>query len=384
MKTFPFQYLFLIIVSFGCDNIKKSSSESDNKIVLTAIKEISIDLGNVFPKINGSPIFFNDKGKPLFYIQSNYGIGKFDLRKGGEAIEHLVPADINGYMSDYSLRDSFILPIKDGRYISYQRDNGQIYILKNNEIEHIFRLAKYDSEIYGLITGFYKQMDFEDGIFYGMFGLTQKYGKPPFKYEELSNFIFSINLNTGESDKLFMLPEHYLSQNFNVYDVLISMAKNDENDEFIINFPLIDEIYITKDFKDIRKLKLSPNDNFVQTDNRKGGQVSEWEKEYYMQNAFQTIYYDSFRKMYIRHYRKALTETEFNRINQDSFKMHDPTHENRLLFSDLKGNILADIDVSDFNYWYIHFAEEGMYILNDTELIGEDNMTFTLFDIKTK
>ncbi|GAB2624041.1 DUF4221 family protein [Belliella aquatica] len=376
-----FKWIFIFVIFFSCKQSQDSESETVNSIALVPVKEVSIDLGNTFPKLHGNPIFLNDGGRPYFFIQSMKGIGKFDLRKGGEAVEILELGNINGYVTPYESGYTYITPLENNRYLSYHNNRAELYLIDNNEIKFNTKISKYDPESFLLSAGVYRSMDFNEGVFYGLYDLPYIYAGPPFKYEDLTQLVMSLNVDQQKAEKLFQLPETYLMKNVNILDMIISFVKNPDTGEYIINFPVTDEIYITKDFVEVEQLTLSPKKDFVDMSNRKGERPGEWKKEYYTGNAFRTVYYDPFRKLIVRHYRKALSENEFNRISQDSFKMLDEKHENRLLFSDLEGNILGDIDVSAFNHFYMHFAEEGMYILNDTDLIGEENMTFTLFEI---
>jgi hypothetical protein len=368
----------------ACNQSKTKDVNNNQRLILVPKKEIMIDLGAEYPKLQGSPTFLNDGGRPYFYIQSAKGLGVFDLRQGGSAVDHFITSEVNGYIAAYDKSSTFITPLEGKRYLIYHQSGGEIYVVNKGQIEENFRIARFDPEIAFLMAGAYRQMDFKNGLFYGMFGLTEKYGRPPFKFVELDNFILSINTQNATSEKLFKLPENYLNQNFNVYDVLVSFVRKEDSDEFIINFPVTDEVYVTSDFVEFKKIKLSPGDGFVDISNRMGRNPAMWTKEYYMRNSFQAVYYDPYRKLLVRHYRKALSEPEFDRIYQLSPTMQDEAHENRLLFANLDGEILADIVVSSFNYWYIHFAEEGMYILNDKELVNEDQLTFTLFEIQMK
>ncbi|SNS02944.1 protein of unknown function [Belliella buryatensis] len=373
--------IFVIVIFFSCKQSQNSESGVVNAISLVPVKEVSIDLGSTFPKLHGNPVFLNDGDRPYFFIQSMKGIGKFDLRKGGEAVEILELGNINGYVTPYESGNTLITPLENNKYLSYHNNRAELYLIENNEIKFNTKISKYDADAFFLSAGYYRQMDFSEEVFYGLFQLSYIYGKPPWKYESLTQLVMSLDVNQEKVEKLFQLPEAYLMKNVNVLDMLISFVKRPDTGEYLINFPITDEIYITKDFREVEHFILSPKKDFVDMSNRKGERPNEWKKEYYTGNAFQTVYYDQYRELIIRHYRKALTENEFDRISQDSFKMLDEKHENRLLFSDMNGNVLADVDVSAFNYWYIHFAEEGMYILNDTDMIGEDNMTFTLFEI---
>ncbi|SIS80351.1 DUF4221 family protein [Belliella pelovolcani] len=373
--------IFVMVIFFSCKQSQNSESGVVNAISLVPVKEVSIDLGSTFPKLHGNPIFLNDGDRPYFFIQSMKGIGKFDLRKGGEAMEILELGNINGYVTPYESGNTLITPLEKNKYLSYHNNRAELYLIENNEIKFNTKISKYDADAFFLSAGYYRQMDFNEGVFYGLYQPSYIYGGPPWKYESLTQLVMSLDVNQEKVEKLFQLPEAYLMKNVNVLDMLISFVKRPDTGEYLINFPITDEIYITKDFREVEHLILSPKKDFVDMSNRKGERPNEWKKEYYTGNAFQTVYYDQYRKLIIRHYRKALSENEFERISQDSFKMLDDKHENRLLFSDMNGNVLADVDVSAFNYWYIHFAEEGMYILNDTDMIGEDNMTFTLFEI---
>jgi hypothetical protein len=374
--------LYFIFTLFSCRETEKSTSQINQKLTIVPLKEVVINLGAEFPKINGNPMFLTDKGTPFFFIQSNSGIGKFDLQKGGSAVEHFKPSDVQNYFSTYDQNNTFITPTEGGKYLIYHRDGGDIYVVADGQIESYIKVSRVSEGISFLVSGVYRQMDIKDGVFYGMFGLTETYPRPPFRFTTLNDFILAVDMKTNESEKLFKLPEEYLNQNYNVYDVFVSLVRKEDSNEFIINLPITDELYITRDFKGFRKVTLTPEDGFVGLSNRSGANIPFWKKEYYMSNSFQTAYYDPYRKLIVRHYRKALTEEEYDRVHQQSFKMHDPVHENRLLFATLEGEVLADIDVTDFNYWYIHFAAEGMYILKDKEMVDEDHMTFTLFEIQ--
>lgn len=211
--------------------------------------------------------------------------------------------------------------------------------------------------------------------------MLEVYDKPPFQYQKLEKSLGLFSLNLQQFEQKLPLPKEYLNEKVNAYDLLISMDYNPETKDYIINFPILDDLIITKDFESIKRLKATPKNQFVSLENRKGVNLGEWKKEYYTGNSFFTVYYDPFRKLYIRHYRQGLSVADYDVVTSNSYKMFHPKNENFLLFMDEEGNQLHTMDVSEFNHLYIHFGKEGMYILNDTELEEEDSLTFSLFSI---
>ncbi|MFC3416997.1 hypothetical protein [Algoriphagus hitonicola] len=214
--------------------------------------------------------------------------------------------------------------------------------------------------------------------------MAEKYGGPPYTYGALANTFGIFDQDLREFQSTLPLPDKYLGKKVNIYDLLITMDYNQNTKEYIINFPILDSLIFTKDFKYYNKISASPKQNFVNLEKRTGENVGEWSKEYYTENTFFTVYYDPYRDLYIRHYREAISESEFESLKSNSFKMLDSKNKNYLLFLDRNGKQFHTMDVSEFNHLYVHFGKEGMYILNDTELENEDSLTFSLFTIERK
>ncbi|SDD74137.1 hypothetical protein SAMN04488104_105221 [Algoriphagus faecimaris] len=377
-------YLFtLSIPLISCNQLSKNESNynAEESITLTFSKSIQLDISENFPKLQGNPLFFSDKTGSYFYIQTSNGIGTFDLQKGGKSISYLRLNEVENFRGKHSTGQNHFIPYSKDGFVYFERQNDEIYIFENGKSIQSQKLARIIGDNPKPLSGVLKFAVKPKQLITAL-NMAEIFAKPPFIYQNQQNTIGVFDQDLQEFDAFLPLPAEYIDKKVNVYDLLFSMDYIQNEDEFMINFPVSDSLIFTRDFKNFDKIAATPKKGFVKMDNRSGIHMGEWKKEYYTDNTFFTSYYDSFRDLYIRHYRKALSESEFELVEQNSFKMFHPKNENFLLFLDREGNHLHTMDVSDFNHLYVHFGKEGMYILNDTELENEDLLTFSLFNIE--
>ncbi|WP_139316544.1 hypothetical protein [Algoriphagus marinus] len=374
--------LFLPGIYFACGQNMVSENNSNKKRTLEIefSKNVSLDISNGFPKLQGNPLFYSDETNSYFYIQTSEGIGTFDLEKGGEPVSYLKVSEIEGLRGQSSTGQNHFIPTNRDGFLYFDRRNEEIFVIENSQVIRSQKLARLIQEAPKPLSGALKFAIQSDQIV-SVLNMLEVYGKPPFQYQKLEKSVGLFSINLQEFEQNLPLPKEYLNEKVNAYDLLISMDYNPESKDYIINFPILDDLIFTKDFESIRRLKATPKNQFVSLENRQGVNLAEWKKEYYTGNSFFTVYYDPFRKLYVRHYRQSLTDVDYDIVTSNSYKMFHPKNKNFLLFLDEEGNQLHTMDVSEFNHLYIHFGKEGMYILNDTELEEEDSLTFSLFSI---
>lgn len=375
--------LFILLGFFACNEktTLDNSSEPTSVLAIKFSKNIPINISEGFPKLQGNPLFFSDEASSYFYIQTKDGIGTFDLQKGGKPISMLKLKKIENFRADTTTGQNHFIPVSKDGFLYFDRMNSEIYRIENSKVTSSQKYARILGSNPKPQSGFLKFAADGENII-SVLNMAEVYGGPPFKYQNIINGIGIFKNNLKEFEAKIPLPDEYLGKNVNIHDVLISIDYDQKSKEYIINYPILDDLLITKDFETIKSLKASPNKQFVDLGNRSGEKMGEWKKEYYSGNTFFTVYYDPFRELYVRHYRKGMSDEDYESVVQNSYKMLNPKNQNYLLFLDKSGNVLDVMDVSNFNHLYIHFGKEGMYILNDTELENEDSLTFSLFTIE--
>lgn len=386
MSIYSFRTVFsLLFIAVFCTCTEKPSQENslDTKpqLVVQFSKTIAFDISDGFPKLQGNPIFLSDENESYFYIQTGDGIGTFDLQKGGKPISMLKLKEIENFRGVTATGQNHFIPVSKDSFLYFDRMYSEIYSIENSKVTASQKYSRILGSNPKPQSGILKfAVKGENTI--SVLNMAEVYGGPPFKYQEQENSMGVFKNNLREFESKMLLPEEYLGKNVNAYDLLISIDYDRKSKEFIINYPILDDLLITKDFEHIERISATPQKQFVDLNNRSGELMGEWKKEYYMGNTFFTAYYDPFRELYVRHYRKELSEGDYESLAANSFKMFGPKNKNFLLFLDKSGNPLDVMDVSNFNHLYIHFGKEGMYILNDTELENEDSLTFSLFTIE--
>ncbi|SFT74608.1 hypothetical protein SAMN04489724_1985 [Algoriphagus locisalis] len=385
MKSYIHRLFFVIPLILGLCSCNKNVSEdqgirSENQLKINYAKAITLDISGGFPKLQGNPIFFSDENDSYFYIQTANGIGTFDLQKGGKPISMLKLSEIENFRGGTSTAQNHFLPVSKNEFLYFDRINDEIYEIENSKVTASQKMARIMNSSPKPQSGFLKFAIKEENIVTPL-NVLEIYARPPYNYQKLENTIGIFKNSLKEFDSEMLLPEKYLGNNVNAYDMLISFDYDPKSNQFIINYPILDDLLITSDFESIERIKATPKSQFVDLTNRSGEKMGEWKKEYYSSNSFFAVYYDPFRELYVRHYREALSEVDYESLAANSFKMLDPRNKNYLLFLDKSGNEMHTMDVSDYNHLYIHFGKEGMYILNDTELENEDSLTFSLFTI---
>lgn len=383
LSLFLIFILAAFILSCQTDKSKESKVADSEKLQIRLEKTISLDISGGIPKLQGNPFFFSDKNGSYFFIQNQKGIGTFDLAKGGNPISILKLEEIENFRGNTSTDQNQFIPYSKDGFIYFDRRNDEIYLLENSRIIASQKLSRLFENEPKPLSGFLKSAVKTEKLVTAL-NMAEKYGGPPYTYGALANTIGIFDQDLREFQSTLPLPDKYLGKRVNIYDLLITMDYNQNTKEYIINFPILDSLIFTKDFKYYNKISASPKKNFVNLEKRTGENVGEWSKEYYTENTFFTVYYDPYRDLYIRHYREAISESEFESLKSNSFKMLDSKNKNYLLFLDRNGKQIHTMDVSEFNHLYVHFGKEGMYILNDIELENEDSLTFSLFTIERK
>ncbi|MFT7363367.1 MAG: hypothetical protein ACI9UV_001568 [Algoriphagus sp.] len=375
--------ILLAFVLSSCNKNQDSLNTSaiSNSLRLEFKKNITLDISGGYPKLIGSPLFLSDQDKSYFYIPTGEGIGTFDLTTGGPPISNLKLSDIPNFMGSTTVGQNHFFPYSSNGFLYFDRSNDEILVLDNGEVSKSQKLSKIIDTNPKPNSGILKFAAFQKDLV-TVLNMLEVYAKPPFQYLTSENSIGKIEFDDSKMQMYMPLPEKYLGKGVNVYDLFISMDYDQKNEEYIINFPVLDYLLVTKDFKSFREISATPKENFVKMENRSGVKMGEWRKEYYTDNSFFTVYYDPYRELYIRHYRNGLSETDFESLLLNSYKMLNVKNNNMLMFLNKEGKILHTEDVSEFNHLYIHFGKEGMYILNDTKLEDEDSLTFSLFEIK--
>ncbi|NVK48198.1 MAG: hypothetical protein HWE09_00425 [Cyclobacteriaceae bacterium] len=378
-----FTVFVLAAVNFSCqgDKFMEIEGAESEKLQIHFEKTISLDISGGFPKLQGNPIFFSNQNGSYFYIQTNGGIGTFDLSKGGLPVANLKLEEIEDFRGDRTTGQNSFIPYEKNSFLYFDKKSREISIFEEGKFTKSQKLARISIESPNPLIGVLRFALKTDKIVSAL-NMLEVYGKPPFEYSNSENTIGIYSENLDEFKSVLPLPKEYLEKKVNAYDLLISMDFDAKEGEYILNFPILDDLIITKDFENYRRLNATPNSKFVSLANRSGINFGEWKKEYYTENSFFTVYYDPFRDLYIRHYREGLSEEDYESLVQNSFKMFDPKNKNFLLFLDKDGQHLYTMDVSEYNHLYIHFGKEGMYILNDIELENEDSLTFSLFTIE--
>jgi len=378
-----FIFAGLVIVSiFSCSNKNEGDTIGQQRqLEFNLLKEITIEVGDRLPVLTGNPMFIEDRDSSYFFIQGSEGIGAFNLSNEGLLEHYLNIREVEAYMGEYPITSGIFQPLSKHAFLFYDKTRGDLYTIEGKEICGVFKVNKFLGDFNFLSTGFLKTMFVKDGRLFSFFGTSERYGGPPFKYAQLQEVIVEIDPKEQKSIMKFPLPMEYFNRGVNVHDLLITLDYDVKEEEFIVNFPVSDSIYITKDFEDVRKIYASPAPGFVNLQNRSGNRIDQWKKEYYTTNTFFTTYYDPYRELYVRHYRKEMSEQEFENVNANAYKMLDGQNKNYLLFLDKQGNVVGNLDVSTYNHIYVHFGKDGMYILNDVDLVNEDSLTFSLFEM---
>lgn len=367
----------------SCDKNQDSlnPSANSNSLSLEFKKNITLDISDGYPKLIGSPLFLSDQKRSYFFIPTGDGIGTFDLTTGGGPISKLELSDIPNFRGSTTVGQNHFFPYSSNGLLYFDRLNDEIFVIENGEVSKNQKLSKIIDTSPKPNSGILKFGVYKEKLV-TVLNMLELYAKPPYQYLTSENSIGKIEFDDSKMQTYMPLPEKYLGKGVNVYDLFISMDYDQVNEEYIINFPVLDYLLVTKDFKIFREIGATPKENFVKMENRSGDKMGEWRKEYYTDNSFFTVYYDPYRELYVRHYRSALSETDFESLVLNSYKMLNVKNNNMLMFLNKEGKILHTEDVSAFNHLYIHFGKEGMYILNDTELEDEDSLTFSLFEIK--
>lgn len=381
LSLFLYFVLAASILSCQTDKSNESKLAESEKLQIRLEKTISLDMSGGFPKLQGNPIFFSDENGSYFYIQTNDGIGTFDLSKGGLPVSNLKLEELEDYRGDRTTGQNSFIPYEKNSFLYFDKKAREISIFEEGKFTKSQKLARIAMESPNPLIGVLRFALKTDKIVSAL-NMLEVYGRPPYDYQKPENTVGIFSENLDEFKSVLPLPEEYLEKKVNAYDLLISMDFDPRAGEYILNFPILDDLIITKDFENYRKLNASPKENFVSLTNRSGINFGEWKKEHYTENSFFTTYFDPFRDLYIRHYREELSEEDYESLAQNSYKMFDPKNKNFLLFIDKNGQHLHTMDVSEFNHLYIHFGKEGMCILNDTELENEDSLTFSLFTIE--
>lgn len=375
--------LIPLVLSFSActkNSTQEDVARDENKMEINLSGTVTLDISEGFPKLQGNPLFFSDEKNSYFYIQTADGIGTFNLSKGGKPISILKLNEIENFRGNITTGTNHFYPISKNSFLYFDRSSHEIYIIEDSKVTASKKYAQMLESNPKLQYGVLKFATKIENIV-SVLNMAEVYAQPPFKYQNLENTIGIFKNNLTEFESKIPLPEEYLDKNVNIYDGLISIDYDRQSQEYIINYPILDDLIITKDFEKIERIRATPKNQFVDLSNRSGERMGEWKKEYYTGNTFFTAYYDPYRELYIRHYRKGLSEGDYESLVLNSYKMYDPKNKNYLLFLDKSGNALQVMDVSNFNHLYIHFGKEGMYILNDTELENEDSLTFSLFTI---
>jgi hypothetical protein len=317
----------------GCNKTTHQDGNSDfrTQLEMKLSKTISIDISDGFPKLQGNPLFFSDEASSYFYIQTKDEIGTFDLQKGGKPISMLKLKKIENFRADTVTGQNHFIPVSKDGFLYFDRMNSEIYRIENSKVTSSQKYARILGSNPKPQSGFLKFAAEGENII-SVLNMAEVYGAPPYKYQELINSIGIFKGNLREFESKVQLPEEYLGQNVNIHDVIISIDYDQKSKEYIINYPILDDLLITKDFETIKSIKASPNKQFVDLSNRSGEKMGEWKKEYYSGNTFFTVYYDPFRELYVRHYRKGMSDEDYESVVQNSYKMLDAKNQNYLLF----------------------------------------------------
>ncbi|MFC3415631.1 hypothetical protein [Algoriphagus hitonicola] len=368
---------------FSCQVAEKDRQIQEvKKFTPKLIKEVTLDLSGGYPKLQGSPHFINDGDSAFLFIPSRDGIGVFSLDSGGKPVEEIKLAEIEGYFDEYSTDQIYFHPLSRNSFLMYHTASGVVSKVEDKEITDRFRVSdKLGDLFYLAYGGAFKSMDLRDDRFISIFGITERYGKPPYIYEKREPIIFTYDLKTEESSHSFPLPPSYEGKAVNVYDLFfISIAYDDTLQRYFINTPISDWLYFTEDFQTYDSVFLSPTEGFVDISNRENKGYSTWQKDFYLSNSFPCLHYDSENKLLVRQIRYAIESEQYDFLKENSYILLDEMNKNVLLFFDQDFEPVGRMDVSAFNHYYVHFGRAGMFILNDVEMIDEDHLTFSLFD----
>ena len=180
LSLFPVFVLAAINLSCQTDKSKESEGAESEKLQIRLDKTISLDISGGFPKLQGNPIFFSDQNGSYFYIQTNGGIGTFDLSKGGLPVANLKLEKIEDFRGDRTTGQNSFIPYEKNSFLYFDKKSREISIFEEGKFTKSQKLARISTESPNPLIGVLRFALKTDKIVSAL-NMLELYGKPPLR-----------------------------------------------------------------------------------------------------------------------------------------------------------------------------------------------------------
>ena len=284
------------------------------------------------------------------------------------AFEKQGPNSVNGMEHSYS-----------GQFVSadsiffFSTTANQFIIANNQGI--VLNKTKFNNDSIGFL---YKGYSHKPMIkFNGKFIINSSELMPD-KMNHKRRFIHLYDPSVGEfEDILISFPQDIKGKAVAAHHFDYKYVLGDKN--IVISMPTSDSLIIVQE--DLSTIKVSANSDVVGTLKFSSRQrFSDHNKYYWSQGAYEEIFYDPFRKFYIRVARSSVSEEEF--VAGGILKP-----ERRLIFLDSQFRKIDEYPLPEnHNTVYLHPSNEGIYMMNFQGFSNssEDEIEFSLLRITEK